>query len=67
MWGEGDAVIYAEVRRGDGERSPGHLIFRLLPKPGQNTRYPLPIPELPKPGPELPESEVPDPKFGYQF
>ena len=33
-------------------------------KPGQNTRYPLPVPELPEPGPELPEPEVPDPKFG---
>jgi hypothetical protein len=29
----------------------------LLTKPGQNTRYPLPIPELPEP-------EVPNPKFG---
>jgi hypothetical protein len=28
---------------------------------GQNTRYPLPVPELPEP--ELPEPEVPDPKF----
>jgi hypothetical protein len=36
-------------------------------KSGQNTRYPLPIPELPEPGPELPEPEVPDPKFGYRF
>ena len=33
-------------------------------KPGQNTRYPLPIPELPEPGPELSEPEVPDTKFG---
>ena len=32
-------------------------------KPGQNTRYPLPVPELSEPGPELPEPEVPDPKF----
>jgi hypothetical protein len=31
---------------------------------GQNTRYPLPVPELPEPEPELPEPEVPDPKFG---
>jgi hypothetical protein len=31
-------------------------------RPGQNTRYPLPIPELPEP--ELPGPEVPDPKFG---
>ena len=28
-------------------------------KPGQITRYPLR-----EPGPELPEPEVPDPKFG---
>jgi hypothetical protein len=33
-------------------------------RPGQNTRYPLPVPELPEPEPELPEPEVPDPKFG---
>jgi hypothetical protein len=31
-------------------------------RPGQNTLYPLPVPELPEP--ELPEPEVPDPKFG---
>jgi len=36
----------------------------LGPKPGQNTRYPLPVPELSEPEPELPEPEVPDPKFG---
>jgi hypothetical protein len=35
-----------------------------LLRPGQNTRYPLPVPELPEPKPELPEPEVPDPKFG---
>jgi hypothetical protein len=33
-------------------------------RPGQNTRYPLPVPELPEPEPELPEPEVPDAKFG---
>ena len=35
------------------ERNMFHCGF----KPGQNTRYPLPVPELPEP-------EVPDPKFG---
>jgi hypothetical protein len=32
-------------------------------RPGQNTRYPLPVLKLPKPEPELPALEVPDPKF----
>jgi hypothetical protein len=27
-------------------------------------KYPLPIPELPESRPKLPETEVPDPKFG---
>jgi len=31
----------------------------MKPKPGQITRYPLPGPR-----PELPEPEVPNPKFG---
>ena len=39
-------------------------IRQLLPKPVQNTRYPLPVPELSESGPELPEPKVPDPKFG---
>jgi transposase InsO family protein len=33
-------------------------------RPGQNTRYPLPVPKLSEPEPELPEPKVPDPKFG---
>jgi hypothetical protein len=41
----------------------------LAARPGQNTRYPLPVPELPElepePEPELPEPEVPDPNFGW--
>jgi hypothetical protein len=50
-----------------GQRPATHSIRRLeaaspAPRPGQNTRYPLPVPELPEP--ELPEPEVPDPKFG---
>ena len=28
--------------------------------PGQNTRYPLPVPELPEPGPELPNPRYPN-------
>jgi hypothetical protein len=35
-----------------------------ITRPGQNTRYTLPVPELPEPEPELSEPEVPDPKFG---
>lgn len=34
-----------------------------LDRPGHNTRYLLPIPELSEPRLILPEPEVPDPKF----
>jgi hypothetical protein len=33
-------------------------------RPGQIIRYPLPVPELLGSRSELPEPEVPDPKFG---
>jgi hypothetical protein len=33
-------------------------------KGGQNTRYPIPEPELPEPRPEVPEPEIPDHNFG---
>jgi hypothetical protein len=33
-------------------------------KLGQNTRYPLPIPELPESEPKISKLEVSDPKFG---
>jgi hypothetical protein len=33
-------------------------------KGGQNTRYPIPEPELPEPRPEVPEPELPDHNFG---
>jgi hypothetical protein len=35
-----------------------------IAKGGQNTRYPIPEPELPKPRPEVPEPEIPDHNFG---
>jgi hypothetical protein len=33
-------------------------------KSGQNTRYPLLEPEVPRPVPEIPETTLPDLKFG---
>jgi hypothetical protein len=33
-------------------------------KGGQNTRYPIPEPELPEPRPEVPEPKIPDHNFG---
>jgi hypothetical protein len=33
-------------------------------KGGQNTRYPIPEPELPEPRPEVHEHEIPDHNFG---
>jgi hypothetical protein len=35
----------------------------LFVKGGQNTRYPIPEPELPEPRPEVPEPKIPDHNF----
>jgi hypothetical protein len=47
-----------------GEGTRVELGWHRANRPGQNTLYPLPVPELPESEPELPEPEVPDPKFG---
>jgi len=36
------------------------VVDKTLSKPRQNSQYPLPVPELPKPGPKIPEPEVPN-------
>jgi hypothetical protein len=46
-----------------------HAVWPRRPEPGsikggQNTRYPIPEPELPEPRSEVPEPELPDHNFG---
>jgi hypothetical protein len=46
----------------DGQTRPAMTMA--LHKGGQNTRYPIPEPELPEPRPEVPKPELPDHNFG---
>jgi hypothetical protein len=50
-------LAYASADNGCASFVTYHVGGVVGTRPGQNTRYPLPVPELPEP-------EVPDPKFG---
>jgi hypothetical protein len=55
---------YDDSKKGLHGHPVASTLVKIVTKTGQNIRYPLSIPELPEPGPELPETEVPDHKFG---